>query len=627
MTVAVRCGGILLLGACLMTVFLKKPGIPPGADVSRDTGTVQTRKFIPTRLETQVPDIYDVHVSNMNADFSGEPFLRPGDLAVTWKSGIFGSKSTVVIASDPGMTDTVATVHADAGDAVIIPEAVLNRSGVYYYRVFLEKSGEEHSVLSDINWFAVDPRFTGNRIVMRGFHPLGKSECPVTARDYRGVIHLTMDHWQDDSGRREVLWFSSDDEGMTWENHGPVSSPDHIFSGLSSIAAGNDGRMLYIGYLAGNDPVRMPRTVAVTRCDLTAPEPRFEKPHVFFGRSGLAWRRPYIAVDDNQVAHIAWDSPDTSEGIGIYIGGIQIRYSNNVTGNWKKPCSVSPLMSDNPAGGTHMACVGNTVHVFWESGMWRYSQDYGESWIPPLNEPAACFMPEPAENERARWRLGASVRIPGTGRLAAAMVREPLREDGINWTYLYNMNEIWLIRYHCDTGWETPFKVYSVEQQDLVPLNLDPDQPVQFIERPSLSADGTGTLYLSWDETHGAGGEWSEWHRKAYMLSIAPDNRFGAPVPLPETGHLSNMKPLLGAPRDLPGCDITWTVGTIPSRAIRPIRPDGPMEVQGIMFATHRNLQQQDYRPTVFKGAFQSVYPGDISGPVEPFPAVIPKGW
>lgn len=546
----------------------------------------------------------NVHVVRPSAEYSSEPFFPDNELVITWQTDLPAQEASIVIGTDPELIEPIGVIRGENDGSMAIPDQLLTTGGVYYYRVYVRPFGAETLSESAVRWFAIDRRFTGNRIVSLGYHPLGKSECSVTVRDAQGVVHMAMEHWIGDTGDREVIWLSSDDDGRTWLNHGAVSLPEHTFAGLPSIAVDDAGETLCIGYLAGTDSYHMPRPVAICRCDLTRSDPSFEIPYVFCGQKGCAWRRPFLAIDENEVVHAVWDGPFSAGPCDVKVK--QIWYSNNFSGDWQDPLNVASH-PDDPVGGCHLACVAGEIHALWEGGIWRYTQDYGITWEPPLSEPAARMIADGVTKHEIRWRIGSSTRIPGRDEIVVAMIGERREGCGDNWTFMSNLDEIWLTRYRPGLGWSFPECVYSLDDEVITTEHPADDQKVLFIERPDISADGSGRIYLAWDETRGTGDDRSRYHREGYLMWSREDGSFTEPVELPEIGSLNTMKPLLGEARMEPGCDITWAVGEIPPMEARPVRTDSPLTIQGIMFATDLDLEKSEpVEPPVFEGVFDT---------------------
>ncbi len=531
--------------------------------------------------------IFNVHVVRRDSEYSSEPFFPSGNLAITWNTSVPAKNASIMISDDPQLTNTIGIINGTNDGSMAIPSKIIEQPGVYYYRIFVTPLGQESAVSSEIKWFAVHPRLTGNRIVSLGYHPFGKSECSLTVRDASGMVHMAMEHWIGDTGNREVLWLTSENDDHSWIDHGAVNPPEHTFAGLPSIAIDPDGKNLCIGYLAGDDSYHMPRPVAICHCDLSSPNPQFTKPYVFCDQRGMAWRRPFIVIDENGVTHVAWDGPPSSGNYQVKVR--QLWYSNNFNGFFEEPIGVASHPMD-PVGGSHLVSIPGEIHVIWEGGMWRYSRDYGTTWIPPLSEPSSNVMRDIDAQRTIRWRIGSSTRIPGTDAFVVAMIGERQHDCNHSWTEKYNLDEIWISKYTKHEGWNIPKCVYSLHDEIITTNSPPTGQIVEFIERPDVSADGSGRIYLVWDQTRGIGADQSTYRRKAYIMWSHSDFTFTSPVCLPEIGTLNNMKPLLGEARMEPGCDITWTVGEIPPINARPVRLNSPFTIQGIMFSSDTGL-------------------------------------
>ncbi len=538
-------------------------------------------------------DIFDIRSYQIDGAVSGDPFFKPGRMVIGWNTRELFQSYRIELAADRGFTRKIAVLTGKGLGPCRVPPKILPESGRYFYRITVEHLDGSVTGPSEIRWFAVDERLSGDRIQAMGEHPLGKTEGSITVRDHQGRLHMVIQKLCGDSGARDVVWCSSEDDGVTWTDHGPVNQADERFSGPATLAADPTGKTLVIGYISA-DTHRMPRQIVLAECDLTEPDPVFKHHRTFEGRAGLSWRRPFITFDKAGIAHAGWDGPHPEGAAAVC--EVEIYYTNNVGGDWQQPYSLTDIYPKEPGGGTNIACAGDETHVFWEGGQWRFTTDYGKTWTPALTEEPARVLPDAMESEGVRWRIGSSTQIPGTDEIAMVFVGEK-RRGMINnvWTRYLNLDSLWVTRYHPGDGWSDPVMIHEITDPVAQSKTVAPDQAIHHVERPDITADGTGRIYVAWDESTGIGPDRSTHSRTAY-ISWTEDKdsvRFIDPQLMPRVGTTSGMKPLLGDARSMPGCDIAWSIGDVPPNTMRPLGRRTPWIPQGIMVTTHTRLESR----------------------------------
>jgi hypothetical protein len=531
--------------------------------------------------------VTDIHSFQNDSLFPSEPYFNTRDIAIAWDEQSPPASHKIELALDSRFRDPLALLNVTGAGPYRVPGDILSGPGRYFFRVKNQEKNGFPGNSGNTKWFAYDPRFVGYRTLVTGDHPMGKTEASIHVRDQSSRIHMVISRQNGTTGTSRVLWLSSVDDGSTWINHGPVNLPEQPFAKSASIAIDRESGILYAGYLAA-ESMRMPNPVIMCRCDLNSEEPRFvdHKQISEHPASG----RPCLDVDDSGVVHVCWVGPALPFGFhppAVY-------YSNNAGGAWNDEQILSENQTNGAGAGANLVCLGNTVHVVWEGGAWRYSRDHGDTWVPPMSSNPE-FIASVPENSHIRFRMGTVTEIPGRDSMAAVLIGE--RRDGLNsrtWIKNLNMDEIWIVRYHGDSGWNHPERVKSLDDEVAKTAIIQPDQKVHFFERPDVTADGTGRVFVCWDETTGCGPDQKTHQRTAYVTWTDETGGFIIPKPFPAIGNLCSMKPLLGQARPESGFDVTWFAGEMPSPDLRPMRPGMDISVMGMLFATQDTLESPE---------------------------------
>ncbi len=593
---------ILLLAMFALWPFIEP--FPPSTNAIDDSNEVTTDA-----------GIRNIHSFSCDTVTGSEPFFRSPSLGLTWEAPSVFTAFKIEIARDEAFHEPIADLIA-RGTSCRIPADILKNQSTLFYRIRARLSDDSFSDPSETSMIAWDRRMTGFRIISPGDHPLGKSEASVSVRDASGRVHLALPRLYGDSGRREAIWLTSDDDGLNWTQRGMISLPDDTFAGPVSLALSSDGHTLAAGYIRSS-LMEMPRQVVICSCDLTVPEPEFSNHYAFEGSRGLSWRRPFLAYDSTNVLHACWENENTS---GHLHAAPEIVYSNTASGQWSDPI---PLTESDSGGGAHIAASGNQVLVMWEGGRYRISPDGGKSWNPPLDTRPAR-LPHPADRaDSLRWRASTSTRIPNSDRIAVALIGEHRTgPDDSSWTRYFDWTEIWTVELDDDGMWTEPELAVKVSLNATEGLLPDENTPVHFTERPDISADRNGTLYLVWDETTGIGSDRYSWIRTAYLSHKPKDGRWAKPRPLPAPSGLNSMKPLLGEAGSQVGCDLVWFAAETFQDAFRPVRRNTCPPLAGVMFATDDDLDPIESQSIRLETPIEVPIVSDAAARIESFPRV-----
>ncbi|MBN1551059.1 hypothetical protein JW979_06305, partial [bacterium] len=562
----------------------------------------------------------NIHASQRDMTVSSEPYFNDPDIGISWDYSSYTASALLEISRNPDFSDLIAVVRGNEPGFCGIPSYILGNGGRFYYRLRSDSADDAPVIYSPVNWFAWDSKFAGIHRMVNGDHPLGKSEASICVRDGEGNLHLVVPHQYSDMKTQNILWYFSDDDGQTWTARGPVNLPEHRFSKAASITYSAADNMLYVAYLAGQS-MRMPMPVCICQCDLSEAAPRFSGHHTFLGRNGLAWRKPFMDTDTSGTVHMCWDAPP-STGL-IHFDRHSIFYTNNHSETWLHPISLADNNAGGLEAGSNLACIGTTVHVLWEGGAWRWSNDYGTTWHPDLADDPEFVIPPSRTPSGLRWRCGTSTTIPGRDAIAVVLIGERISgETGQPWMKYLNFDELWLTVFEPESGWSDPKCVLALDDNPMFSPDISETQHVVYLERPDISCDGTQTLYIAWDETEGYGPVQEEYRRAAYITETDLSGKVLSAKPLPVVDDLCGMKPLLGAPRSEPGCDIVWAVGEMPRSDLRPIRNGMDSTLAGIMFCTMDNVDQHTSESFGYLGEFHSDVSNDGFQAAPPFPEI-----
>ncbi|MBN1356934.1 DNRLRE domain-containing protein [bacterium] len=569
------------------------------------------------RSQASISDAYAIQLDPL---FASEPYFNSRDILIGWDGDPIEAGYRIKLGLDPQMNDLLAVLNVNGAGPCPLPEEILTGSGRFFYQIEQTDDAGYALGISETQWFAYDPRFVGFRSLVTGDHPLGKTEASILVRDRSGTAHMVISRQNGTTRTSSVHWLSLKPGSSTWVDNGTVNLPEHTFAKSASIGFDHESGILHAGYLAA-DSMSVPQPVVVCRCDLNSTTPVFED-YMLFDELP-AYGRPCLDVDDSGVVHVCWIGPSLPAGIH----SPAIYYTNNSGGVWCDIVNLSENQKNGAGVGANLICLENTVHVVWEGGAWRYSPDHGQTWIPPLSGNPDFIAFSGADSDH-RFRMGTATRIPGRNEMAAVLIGE--RREGLDsdlWTRNQNLDEIWVVRFREGSGWSVPGRVISLDDEIAETPDILFDRNVYFIERPDISADGTGRLILAWDETTGYGPDQNTYRREAYVCWTDDNGRFTEPRPLPSIGDLCGMKPILGQARFEPGFDVTWFIGEIPSSDLRPIRTEMPSFTMGMMHATQNTLEsiESDGR-NPFRTFFVDSAAGTESIPREDPPGVfLPK--
>ncbi|HPQ39965.1 MAG TPA: DNRLRE domain-containing protein [bacterium] len=538
-----------------------------------------------------------IHAQNPGNTLTGEPYLSQPDVTIQWECTEAYNEYRVEVSSDEAFTTLIASLRGNSSPCRV-PRDVLGMGGRFFYRIQVRTADGKWSDYSMPRWFVWDRRLTGNRVIPFGDHPYGKTESSILVKDAWGRLHLVMQHDHGDSDRRDLFWWVSEDNGASWRNAGCVNRPEDSFPGPSSVALDPSGRFLVAGYLGGDDAT-CPKPVVICTCDLTAPEPRFDHHAVMPGDIGEAVRRPFITVDSKQRIHAVWDGYAGGKPQRIHGETNECFYARCVDGQWQPIQRLSSHQKRWFRGAGTLAVAGDELHAVWSQGVTRVSVDGGATWDPPLTEPPREIFQEFAADRGFHWWQITTTAVPGTDRLAAVLVARftPDGMDKGDWTGWMNLRAIYISEYTTGAGWATPRLLQWLDDPLSETAAPAEGQPFCRMERPDISADGTGCLYVVWDETRGIGPDRSGWTRNGYICVSDENGEFGTVEMLPSIGGLHSMKPTLAEASLHAGCQVTWFVGEMIPDDLRRFRYRDTLALLGVAVAdTLDTVEYSGYR-------------------------------
>lgn len=533
-------------------------------------------------------EFLSINATNLDQPVTGEPFLKDSRVVISWKNLKPFDGYMVEVACDAEFSRPIATLNGHQPPC-LVHQDVIGEGGRFFYRVTVfDETGLNHAY-SPVRWFAVDRRFTGGRIIPMGDHPNGKTESSPMVKDQWGRVHLVMQHDISDTGQREILWWTSVDDGEHWHRQGVISRPQDTFTGTAAIAASPDGQFLAVGYLSGIDPT-CPKQVTVCSCDLTVSEPTFENHYDMPGDIGYAVRRPFVCVDEARNIHAVWDGYESGSAQVIHSENA-VFYAGCIDGHWKPILQLSNHQTTGFPGGSTIVAGQGYLYAIWCDGNSRISWDAGLTWDPPLNQAPELLQQDYADRNGFRWWQLTTTVIPGTRKIAMIRsARHGLDGDLDTWTGWMNIRELYLTVFDPISGWSEPRSVHSVKAS--LSETVEPVSGQKFLrmERPDLSADGNGTIYLAWDETMGVGPNRDNWQRKGYLLTVHPDGRTDQPQLLPAPAGLHVAKPMFTEASTHPGMQLCWFTGEMIPKQVRPFGQRDNLGLLGVTVANVTDL-------------------------------------
>ncbi len=434
--------------------------------------------------EVYVPRLYKDRDEGSQGPFTND--LMP---TIAW-GAVEEMPFRLELATDENM-DTLFFRAIGTGTSVEIPAGVMASGRRYFMRLSTVSEKGEWSEWTEPDWFVVDERYLGMDAVSAHHFPFGKIANHNLVREVSNRLHLVFGALIRD--RREIVYAFSDDDGESWTMKRLPRLNKSLKVINPSLALDEKRGLLHIAW---GEYRRFPGNLVHSIVDISG-EPYVKRQAEIVSTEETKYclcTMSTMAIDSEGTVHAVWQ-------IGRNPCTCEIAYANNRNG-WGE-ASILHSVHGNGVGPNLCIDASDRIHVMWEGGQYRWSEDGGGSWKPSLND-APLQMFADLETENLRPRFCAMASFPGSDRIIAMTAAEDIIRNEKNepeWASNLNVHSLWM-RDVVDGVPQARRLVYSINDARIVTLEESKKNHVgvHFMLFPSVSTSASGEIAVVWQE-------------------------------------------------------------------------------------------------------------------------------
>ncbi len=427
-----------------------------------------------------------------------------------------------------------------------IPEHVLIDGQRYFMRLSLRDEAGDWSEWTEPDWFVIDSRYIGFSAVSPHHYPFGKTAGRNLIRDGRDRLHMVFAALAGD--RRRIYYGWSENDGYDWEFLRIPQQSECRKAVNPALALSPDHETLH---LAWGEYERFPGYLVYCSLDISGDTPSILKPPEIISTRETSYCQcimPSLAVDSRNVVHAVWQ-------VGHFVHDCGIAYANNRNG-WGNAVDLRST-AGNGVGCTLCIDSNDALHVLWEGSQYRWSDDYGKTWRPSLDEdPLIVFSELPDLNQRPRECCIRNVH--GSSKVVAACVAEDIiyGQDGKPvWTGILNQHNIWVKEMDSGRLNEAQLIRKIRARTSTLTESLIDAEGIRFVRMPSVSTSEDGSIAVAWTETEVLNGRHS---LKAFGMTGKPGSEWNDVFEIGANPGSASVSPFL-ADGFSDFIDVVWT--------------------------------------------------------------------